>query len=101
MSARELLSILSDIPFWDVDKDNFDVETYPGCLIQKILEYGTLDDWRAIHDYFGIERIAEECMKLRTLSPKALSFICAMSDTKKENYRCYHFAQSNPTLWNS
>ena len=56
-------------------------------IIQKILEYGTLDDWRAIRDYFGIYRIAEECMKLRTLSPKALSFVCAMSDTKKENYR--------------
>ena len=27
--------------------------------------------------------------------------ICAMAETKKEDYRCYTFRQSHPTLWNS
>ncbi len=39
--------------------------------------------------------------RLRTLDPLALSFICMLSDTNKEDYRCYQFRQSNPTLWNS
>ena len=39
--------------------------------------------------------------RLRTLDPMALSFICMLSDTNKEDYRCYQFRQSNPTLWNS
>ena len=82
MSGEELKSRLSDVLFWDVDKGGFDVEAYSGQLIQKVLEYGTLDDWRAIRDYYGIERIAKDCMQLRTLNKKALWFVCAMSDTR-------------------
>ena len=78
-----------------------DAERYSASLIQRVLEYGTLQDWRLTRDYYGMNRIVADCKKLRTLDPMALSFVCAMSDTNKEDYRCYQFRQSSPTLWNS
>ncbi|MCQ2323801.1 MAG: hypothetical protein MJZ53_02985 [Paludibacteraceae bacterium] len=101
MPATALINQLSTILFWDMDKTQLDVESHSQQLIQRVLEYGTLQDWRLIRNYYGMSRIVKECQQMRTLDPFALSFICAMSDTKKEEYRCFHFAQSYPTHWNS
>jgi hypothetical protein len=101
MSTYSYISQLSPVLFWDIDKERMDLERHSAGLIQRVLEHGTLQDWRLTRDYFGMDRIVADCKSLRTLDPMALSFICAMSDTKKEDYRCYHFRQSTPTLWNS
>ena len=77
-----------------------DAETQSASLIQRVLEYGQLSDWTLTRNYYGLDRIVSDCKKLRTLNPKALSFICAISNTNKQDYRCYNFAQSFPTLWN-
>ncbi|MCQ2127914.1 MAG: hypothetical protein MJZ08_00575 [Bacteroidaceae bacterium] len=87
--------------FWDVDESQFDMDKYASHVIQRVLEYGQLCDWRIIMSYYGLDKIVEHCRRLRTLDPRALSFICCLSHTKKETYRCYNFAQSFPTLWNS
>ena len=101
MSAESYIEKLSDSLFWDMDKSQLDVEAHSPGLIQRVLERGTLQDWRLTRDFYGMDRIVNDCKRLRTLDPMALSFICAMSDTNKEDYRCYQFMQSTPTLWNS
>lgn len=87
--------------FWDVDSDLFDLDNYPGQIIQRVLEYGQIEDWRFIKSYYGLDKIVQCCQGLRTLDAVALSFICCISHTNKETYRCYNYAQSCPTLWNS
>lgn len=87
--------------FWDVDSTVFDLDKYPSHIIQRVLEYGQIEDWRFIKSYYGLDKIVKCCQGLRTLDPKALSFICCISHTNKKSYRCYNFAQSCPTLWNS
>ena len=99
--TQSLPNKLSPYLFWDIDKDSFDTERNSAQLIKRVLEYGELEDWRTVRDYYGLDRIARECKKLRSLRPEALSFICAVTGTKKEDYRCYIFRQSFPTLWNS
>ena len=101
MSNRDFISHLSSMLFWDMDVAMLDVEKHSASIIQRVLEYGNLQDWRFVRDYYGMDRVVEDCKRLRTLDPMALSFICAMSGTDKEDYRCYHFRQLNPTLWNS
>ena len=86
--------------FWDVNPADFHADRCPAQVIQRVLERGEWSDWCLVRDYYGLMQIAEICKTLRTLSPEALSYICCMTDTKKEDYRCYHYAQSNPTLWN-
>jgi len=87
--------------FWDIDSRNFNIDENAAWIIQRVLEYGTMKDWMIIEDHFGVDRIVSYAQTLRTLDPVALSFLCFISGTKKEDYRCYHFAQSFPTLWNS
>ena len=87
--------------FWDVSPADFHADRCPAQVIQRVLERGEWSDWCLVRDYYGLTQIVEICKTLRTLSPEALSYICCMTDTKKEDYRCYHYAQSNPTLWNS
>ena len=87
--------------FWDIDTQNFNIDRNAAWIIQRVLEYGTMKDWNILENHFGIDRIISYAMNFRTLDPVALSFLCFISGTKKEDYRCYHFAQSFPTLWNS
>jgi hypothetical protein len=101
MTYDEYIAQLSPVLFWDIDREHMDVERHSAGLIQRVLEYGTLQDWRLTRDYYGMDRIVSDCKRLRTLDPMALSFVCAMSHTNKEDYRCYQFRQSNPTPWNS
>ena len=101
MTSQECISKLSGHLLWDVDREQADMNLYPSYFIQRVLEYGTLEDWRLILSFYGLPEIVSVCKSLRTLDPKALSYICLISDTKKEDYRCYHIKQSNPTLWNS
>ena len=92
---------LNQCLFWDIDTKNFNIDKNAAWIIQRVLEYGTMKDWMIIEDHFGVDKIVSYAQTLRTLDPVALSFLCFISGTKKEDYRCYHFAQSFPTLWNS
>lgn len=100
MSSKECMENLSSVLFWDIDRNQADMDKYPAHFIQRVLEYGNMDDWRLLRSYYGLQKIVDECKQLRTLDPVCLSYICAISHTKPEEYRCYHTRQLNPTPWN-
>lgn len=100
MSSKECIGKLSHVLFWDMDKDQADMDKYPAHFIQRVLEYGNMDDWRLLRSYYGLPKIVEECKQLRTLDPVCLSYICTISHTNPKEYRCYHTRQLNPTPWN-
>lgn len=98
---KEIIRQMSSVLFWDVDMEQVELDKQAGFFIQRVLEYGDLHDWSLILSYFGLDVIVAECKKMRTLDPVCLSYISAISHTRKEDYRCYHIVQSNPTPWNS
>ncbi|MBP3763969.1 MAG: hypothetical protein J6I49_08875 [Bacteroidales bacterium] len=100
-TQQPLTEQLSPYLFWDIDKRDFNADKNSAQLIQRVLEYGELNDWRKVRDYYGLDRIASDCKTLRTLRPEALSFVCLVTGTHKEDYRCYTFRRSFPTPWNS
>lgn len=97
---KEYIERLSAVLFWDADISQLDMERQSAFFVQRVLEYGSWDDWKLLRSYYGLERIVSVCKGLRTLAPVCLSYICTISKTQKEDYRCYHTAQSNPTPWN-
>ncbi len=101
MSSKECLSKFSQNLFWDVDMSLADMDKAPSQIVKRVLEYGEWNDWKLILDYYGLDKIVKVCKNLRTLDPVCLSFICAISHTNKEDYRCYHTRRLNPTPWNS
>ena len=101
MSSKECINKFSKNLFWDVDASQLQMNAHAAYIIQRVMEYGQMDDWRLINRYYGLDKIVQECQQLRTLDPVCLSFLCTISHTKPEQYRCYHFRQSTPTPWNS
>ena len=96
MSKQECIQGFSNYIFWDVDRASIDLTRNAPFVIQRVLEYGQITDWKLILEYYGLDRIVSISKKLRSLDPKALSFICTVSKTPIEQFRCYNTRQSNP-----
>ncbi|MDA3799786.1 MAG: hypothetical protein PF692_11975 [Kiritimatiellae bacterium] len=86
--------------FWDVDKDQVDLERNKRFIIQRVLEYGLMNDWKLIKGYYGIMTIGKEMQKVRSLDPVSLSFVSTITGIGKENFRCYTMRQFLPRHWN-
>jgi hypothetical protein len=63
-------------------------------IIQRVLEYGLLQDWRIINKTYGLEEIKKVAITFRTIDDVTLSFLCAILKLKKEDFRCYNLKQS-------
>ena len=101
MNGKDYLQQFTENLFWDTGMSQLSMDSHSSYIIHRVLEHGEMKDWRIIYGYYGLDRIVNECKKMRSLDPVCLSFICTISHTKKEEYRCYHFRQSCPTPWNS
>lgn len=86
--------------FWDVKREDIDMEKHSRYIIKRVLEYGMISDWKIVRQYYGLEKIVELAMTFRDLEPRALAYLSAISQTPKEKFRCYIYQQSNPQHWN-
>ena len=69
------------------------MDEYPAFIVSRVFEIGTLNDWRLLVSYYGLDRIVEVCKQLRNLDKVSLSFITTISDTNPADYRCYTLRQ--------
>ena len=86
--------------FWDVDENELDMDKHKEFIVERVLDYGFLNDWILIKEYYSLAGVAEIAKNIRSLMPKSLAFISTVTDTRKTDYRCYKSAQSNPPHWN-
>ena len=91
------LEDLSRHLFWDVNINELDLQKNRKQIIQRVLDYGLMDDWYIIQNYYGIKEIAEIALTIKDLDKKSASFISLISKIPKEKFLCY---QSTPTHWN-
>ncbi|WP_276980297.1 hypothetical protein [Flavobacterium filum] len=87
--------------FWDVDLADFDFQKHKSHLIQKVLEYGLMNDWNLLKEVYGLETIKEVSLNLRSLDAVTLSFLATIFQIDKKEFRCYKHKQLFPTYWNS
>lgn len=86
--------------FWDIDSNNIDMEKHASFIVHRVLEYGMIEDWDYILSYYGLSRILSIALKFRSLDPKALAFLSAITKTPRENFRCYTTKQLSQQHWN-
>lgn len=79
---------LSKHLFWDVERSTLDFDKNEKLIVQRVLEFGLLDDWRIINQYYGLHRIVEIAKTFRTLEPFALSFIASLANVPVTDFRC-------------
>ncbi len=74
--------------FWDVDPSTLDVSRHKRWMVQRVLEYGTIEDWRALCELYTLSGVVGAAQQARTLDPKVHAFLCVMADVSKESFRC-------------
>ncbi len=89
----EFVQKLSGSLFGDVEQDLLDDENDKRFIIQRVLERGLRKDWLLINERYTLEGIVEEALQMRSLEPKALSYISCMGDVPKEKFKCYKSKQ--------
>ncbi|MFZ4543623.1 MAG: DUF6922 domain-containing protein [Saprospiraceae bacterium] len=90
---------LSKVIFWDIDFEKLDYQKHQTYIIERVLMYGKITDWRAIQAYYGNELIKETALQARYLDPKTLAFASTIFDIPKQEFRCFTIQQSSPKHW--
>ncbi len=90
---------LPDRLFWDVDRSKLDPEQHSRWLIERILMWGSLDDFKHLLAYYGWDEIVKVAKKSRQIDCKTASFVAHMTGTPKDEFLCYSTKQSNRKLW--
>ncbi len=87
--------------FWDVDVADVDMEIHTAFVVERVLDYGQMNDWLLIRNYYGIDRLRDIALGIRSMFPESLSFIALMTHTPKNKFRCYELIQSKKAPWYS
>lgn len=91
---------LSPALFWDTDPAKIKLETHAKTIVERVVLHGTWYEFKAVLNYYGINRVKEILINLRYLDSRTLSFCSAYFAVPKTAFRCYILKQSNPTHWN-
>ncbi|MBD1210727.1 MAG: hypothetical protein H9535_20040 [Ignavibacteria bacterium] len=89
---------LSPALFWDTAPEALDWDAHARYVIERVLVRGTIEDWREIVRFYGLERIGAEAVQMRFLDRKTLAFCSAVLDIPKEQFRCYENSITTPSL---
>ena len=94
-----MLENLSDRLFWDVNPTSLDWEKDISLIVTRVLERGTLEEWRTIVQKYGLNKIVDVAKKIRSMDRLAINFLAQISGTPITEFRCYNSKQSNPPHW--
>lgn len=95
----EYVQSLTPSLFWDVDRETIDDERHRRFIIGRVLERGGLQDWRRTRERYGLPAIVDEARQMRSLDPKALSFVACIGGAAKETFRCFTLQRSHQAHW--
>ena len=86
--------------FWDVDPAKLELERSASFIIERVLEYGLMQDWNLIKEIYGMERIKDVSLNIRSMDKVTLSFVSTIFGIDKTLFRCYKESQSATSFWN-
>ena len=98
--TKKQIELLSKHLFWDTPINTIDVDKNKDFIIQRVLEYGLMNDWNLITKWYGISDIGKTATEFRSLDTKALAFLINITELSLNDFRCYTMKQSIPTHWN-
>jgi len=85
--------------FWDVDLSRFDPDKNAGLVIERVFNFGTLEELYALFAYYGLGRIKKEIIYAGYLDKKTLNFASLIFGIPKDDFRCYKKKQSGKVHW--
>jgi len=87
---------------WDMDLQRFDLHKGRALVAERVAERGNLEDFYAMFSLYGGVKKVRDIYKneVNSLNKRALAFICAAFNLKKEEMKCYTQKRSEAVLWN-
>lgn len=86
--------------FWDVDPEKIDLNEHRRFIIERVINYGTLDNLKEILRIYGKQKIKKDVFHLKNLSNKSMNFVSFFFSIPKEQLTCYTKRLSSPEHWN-
>jgi len=99
MESKRPIDLLSKHLFWDVNPELLDWEKSKKTIISKVLERGNLHEWNCIVGIYSLNQITEILKTFSHLSPIDLNFIATISNTPKEQFRCFNIKLLTNQHW--
>ena len=85
--------------FWDANLGELNMEEHASYIIGRVLDYGRWNDWIFISNYYGLNKIKEISMNIKTMFPESLSFVATVTHTPENQFRCYEQIHSKNPHW--
>lgn len=85
--------------FWDVDPSTLDPEQHEQFIIQRVVQRGSLHDWRELKAHYGLERIRKASTSARSLDSLTLNFLSKLFALPKSAFKCYTNRFSQEPQW--
>lgn len=86
--------------FWDIDINSLNAEEHARFIVERVITRGTLEDWLALKKLYGLRRIKEEVLQIRSLDPKTLTFFSTYFNLDKKEFRCFSTTPYTPKHFN-
>lgn len=99
MESKQPIDLLSKHLFWDVNPELLDWEKSKNTIIERVLERGSLSEWNCIVRIYSLDQITEILKNLKHLNPIDLNFIATISNTPKEQFKCFNIKLSTTQHW--
>ncbi|OGV64435.1 MAG: hypothetical protein A2498_04225 [Lentisphaerae bacterium RIFOXYC12_FULL_60_16] len=96
-SCSDLITRLQRL-FWDHTLTRKVINQYPVWLLERVLDYGNLEDVYAVQKYMGSKNFLHKAAKAERVSPKTRNFWKQVLE--KEGIPCMKKSSRN-TAWNS
>jgi len=94
MNNKPDINQLSPHLFWDIEKSNLSGTGSANVIIERVMEYGLMSDWKWIVSVYGEKKILETAMQLKNLSKLSANFLATIFKADIKNFACYKNNQS-------
>lgn len=94
-----LLEQLNRVYFWDTDFSKLDEIQSKRIIIERVINYGNLNEIEHLKSFYGIKEITSVLCNLNYIDPKTLNFMSLMFHIPKSKFKCYTRKQLTHQPW--
>jgi hypothetical protein len=81
--------VLSHFLFWDCDENKIDYDKRVNFVLERVFSMGTEKDVREVIQYYGVEIIKNEIVKIKILDKKTINYLSFTFKIPKRKFICY------------
>jgi len=82
--------------FWDTQFNKLDILKDQNLIIQRVIDFGTWEEFLKMLDHYGDETVIGESLKSRESSDQGAHFISNYFNKNIEDFTCYKKRRLSP-----